>query len=267
MNLSQAAVVLRKRTPLEVVELSLLFLRGVRPDLSRRLAAITLVPLFVGGLALRYFLDWSWGVILPVFLVLSWLIELPYVVLAGQALFDQEIRLRAVLTGSMQRLLPFAAVLLFQVAVIAALLLTVVGPLFAMATYCFAIEAVCLERATARQGLRRARNLLRGRSGSGIQTVFLRGCLMVSCVLTSEVLGQALWSYVLDIGVESESLMDSGGSPFALFGLLASVPLTSYYRFLSYINERTILDGWDIQVAFLSLAKDSPTMPVAEAAE
>jgi hypothetical protein len=236
------------------VELALLFTRQVLPKVTARLMAVVLLPVFVGGLLLRYQLDWSWPWVLAITLVLSWFLELPFVVFAGRALFDQSVSAKVVLVESLGRLPSYFLVTLFEVGVIAVLLPTAVGPLFAMASYCFASEAVTLERATASGALKRAQSLRRGRSGTGVQTVFLKGCLTVACVLAFETLGQSIWSFVLDISTESDSLSETGGSPFALAGLLLSVPLTSYYRFLSYINERTELDGWDIQIAFLALA-------------
>ena len=89
-----------------------------------------------------------------------------------------------------------------------------------------------------------------------METVFLKACLTTSFVLLGETLGQAVWSFGLDINASSEELIDDGGSPFALFGLFAAVPLGTAYRFLSYINERTRQDAWDVQVAFLALARE-----------
>ena len=258
MNLEQAAIVLRQRPPLEVVELSLLFTRRILPRTTLQLAAIVLLPVFVAGLLLRYELDWSWPWVLATTLVTSWLLELPFVIFAGRALFDRAVSARSVLVECLGRLPAYLAVVSFQIALIALVLPTAVGPLFAMANYCFAPEAVTLERSAAAGALRRARSLQRGRSGTGVQTVFLKGCLTVACVLACEIMGQSIWTFVLDINADGDSLSETGGSAFALLGLLLSVPLTSYYRFLSYINERTELDGWDIQVAFLALAHRAP---------
>ncbi len=96
----------------------------------------------------------------------------------------------------------------------------------------------------------------RGAQAFGLLVLLLAGQL--GAVLICEILGQSLLDDVLQLGEPLGAAFSDGGSPFALAGLLASVPFVSTARFLQYIDTRTRADGWDIQVRFLAVnAKDA----------
>lgn len=122
--------------------------------------------------------------------------------------------------------------------------------------YCFVPEVLTLEGMSGVSAMRRAQRFLVGRSGTGVATMLLRLGLMLALVLLGEELGQAALQVLLDVHLEVERLFQDGGSPFALAGLLAAIPLTATFRFLSYVSERTVQDGWDVQVALLALSGD-----------
>jgi hypothetical protein len=258
VNLGAARIVLRHRTALEVLDLSLSFVRRVAPRTTLSLVAVVLVPLWLGLLALRHGLELSWWWVWPVAVALAALVELPFLVAAGAALFEPAPATREVLRQSAAHLPSWLAARGLVLGLLVASALLVFGPLFVASSYGLVPEVVVLERARGLSALRRARALLTGRSGSGSEALLLRLGMTCAFVLYGELLGQALLGYVLDVHAPVETLLEDGGSAFALLGLLAAVPYTTAYRFLAYTNERTRRDGWDVQVAFLRLASEAP---------
>ena len=80
-------------------------------------------------------------------------------------------------------------------------------------------------------------------------------------VIASEVLGQGLIS-LLELPAVFGSLFDDGGSVMALLGLFASIPFLTGARFLTYIDNRTRRDGWDVQVRLMTLAAGAERLEV-----
>jgi hypothetical protein len=64
-------------------------------------------------------------------------------------------------------------------------------------------------------------------------------------------------SYLLQAGEPFGSLLQDGGSPYALAGLFLATPLVASARFLSYIDGRTRRDAWDVQVRFLGIKAEA----------
>jgi hypothetical protein len=81
--------------------------------------------------------------------------------------------------------------------------------------------------------------------------------VMLSAVVTGEALGHGVVEFVLQLGKPFGSLWPDGGSLYAIFGLLACVPLCATTRFLAYIDARTRRDGWDIQVRFMAIQAEA----------
>ncbi len=266
MNLDAVATVLRERSSLEVVDLAFRFIRSLRPLLTIQLMAFTLLPLLGGAIALRYVMEVDWPIIWALLIAVSWIAELPFLALAGELLVNPNTSLRQVLKTTKDRAIPFLVSWILQSLLLLLVMPTVVGPLFVASTICFANEAVVLERASGWRSLGRSKAFLRTRSGTGMETVFLRNGIVISFVVLGEILGQALWTYVLDINFSGQQLIDDGGSIFACAGFLLAVPLATVYRFLAYINERTRKDGWDIQIAFLALSRKTSPLTSREAA-
>jgi hypothetical protein len=121
-------------------------------------------------------------------------------------------------------------------------------------------EVVLLEGLRGGAALRRARRLgttlARSMSGLGLST--LVGFFMAA-VLGDE-LGSTAFEFVLSLGSPGERLFADGGSPYAVFGVLAAAPLFVTARLLSYVDGRAEQDGWDIQLRFQALkAREEPT--------
>lgn len=253
MNLSSAAIVLRERTPLEVVDLSLRFVRALAPLAFLRLGAVVLLPLFIGCLVLRYVAELDWGWVWVIAWCASTLAQAPFTSLSGRLLFADEIRIRSILVDTLRRILPYGLLLTLRAFLFLLSAITFVGPLLVWSQTAYLHEIVYLENATLGTALGRSSRFVRGRSGSSIEMLLLLSCSLFTAVVMAEVLGLVLVQYVLEIALPVESMAEDGGSPFALAGLLLAVPFTSALRFLFYVNERTLRDGWDVQVRFLGL--------------
>lgn len=253
MNLSAAAIVLRERTSLEVTDLSLRFVRSLAPLSYARLAACVLLPAYAACLTLRYALHVEWGWVWLTAFVLCFFLQAPFTVLSGKLLFADSPSVPEVLGASLRRapvllLLFFVRLFLFVLSAV-----TLIGPLVVLVYYAFLDEVVLLESAGVRSALSRSRRFVRGRSGAAVEMLMLVGCLYGLSVTLSELLGMALMDFVFEIDRPYETLADDNGSIFSLAGLFAMVPLATTLRFLFYVNERTLRDGWDVQVRFLGL--------------
>jgi hypothetical protein len=254
MNVGGASIVLRERTPLEVLDLSILFCRQRGGLRYVRLLGLFVLPTYVVLLALRYALDVDWTLVWLSAFGLALLLELPFLALAGRLLFDPNASLGPALRMAAGRLPAYLGTGILILGIAGVSVFTIVGPWFVAAVYCFVPEILTLEGMSGFSAMRRAQRFLVGRSGMGAATMLLRFALMLALLLLGEELGQAGLAVLLDVHLEVDQLFEDGGSPFALAGMLLSVPLTATFRFLSYVSERTVQDGWDVQVALLALA-------------
>lgn len=261
MNLGEATIVLRHRPALEVVDLTLRFVRSAAPKHFLKLSVLFLLPAWALMVGLRH-LEVEWFFVWLSALALARILELPFTVLCGHLLFEPEVPLRRVLRDSQRALFRMLIGQFFYAAVLTLSVLLIVGPLFVSANYFFLPEVTVLEKTGPFKAFRRSHQFLGGRSGTGVEGVLLRLGLLFSFIILTETLGQATLVHALAIHTPVESLWDDGGSPLALLGLFAAVPYAAAYRFLAYTNERTRQDGWDIQVAFLRLAARSKEQPV-----
>lgn len=254
MNALGATIVLRERTSLDVLDLAILFCRQRGQGQYLTLALLSLVPSWLLLVSLRHFTQLGWGYLWLAALALHTLLELPFLVHAGRLLFEQDAPLKATWRSTASRLPAFVGTQLLILLLLVASLLTVVGPGIVAVVYCFVPEVLVLEGASGLAALRRSQQFLARRSGAGLAAAGLRLTLLAAFVGIGEVLGQAGLSVLFDVHIDTEQLLEDGGSPFALAGLLLSVPLTATFRFLSYVSERTVQDGWDVQVALLALS-------------
>jgi len=66
--------------------------------------------------------------------------------------------------------------------------------------------------------------------------------------LVGEATGQAMVGFILQLGEPFGALMYGDVTPYLLLGLLVSQPVHAVYRLLLYVDVRTRLEGWDLQV-------------------
>lgn len=257
MNLGEASIVLRHRPALEVIDLTLRFVRSVAPKSFLKLSALVLLPAWLAFSSLRYF-EVDWFEIWVGAIVLLRILELPFTVLCGHLLFEPEVPIRTVLREAASALFRTLVGLFLYAVLFTFSLIVIIGPLFVGANYFFLPEVIILERSSPFRAFKRSHQFLGGRSGTGVEGLLMRSGMLFCFVVLMETVGQAVLVHALSVHMPVESLWEDGGSPFALLGVFGFAPYGAAHRFLSYINERTRQDGWDIQVAFLRLATRNP---------
>lgn len=272
MKLDRAAIVLRPRTVPEIVDLAFRLTFSLALPLYTKLAAVVLLPIFAGAMVLRYYLKWDWYWVWVLSVTAVSVAQGVYTVAAGRLLFSEDLRMREVLGAYLRRLPSYffafvlsrsplallgSSVLLFAAGEAgpgAGTLLFLFGLPFAWVALFFVHEASLLEGAGPGQAWQRASRFVKGRGGSAFSLLLLLLMGQIGAVIVSELLGQSVLDFVLQLGTPFGSLWEDYGSPFALIGLCASVPFIATARFLQYIDIRTRADGWDVQVRFLAIA-------------
>jgi hypothetical protein len=254
MKLDRAAIVLRPRTVAEICDLAMRLSFSLALPLYAKLAAWVLLPLFAGAMALRYLAKWEWGWVWVVTIVAANVAQGVYTVAAGRLLFSEDLGVREVLSAFARRLPSYFFALVASRFVLAVAAMPIFSLPFAWIALMFVHEASLLEGAGPVGACQRASRFVKGRGGPAFQLLVMLLLAQAGGVVIGELLGQAILDDVFQAGKPLGSLWEDFGSPFAILGLLLSVPFISTARFLQYIDTRTRADGWDIQVRFLAVA-------------
>jgi len=253
MNLQEARIVLRPRAPAEVWDLALLWCvrvggRTILRFMVRRLWPVAVV-LYLLHAVLELHPAWVWLLAVTIAPVLQG----PFTILAGTQMFAPDASPNETLARFRGHLGAFiGALLLLGLAALFGSLL-VVGLPIVMVAYAFVPEAVLLEQMKPLAALARAHRIAGAMVGRLIGFTALRLLFTLYFVFAAESLGQFLFVFTLQFGSVCGSLIEDKVSLFALLGFFASIPLTATARFLEYVDARTRLDGWDLQVRFMAL--------------
>lgn len=258
MNLGEASIVVRRRGLLEVVDLGFRFVAGVHPALFARLAALTLLPCWILCALSRWVLAFSWPAVWLLALSLATLAQGVFTLAVGRLMFSEAISARTVLKQYLLRLPTYlGALIATRVLIVLGSLVLILGPV-AWVSAAFVHEAVLLEGASSWvEAVRRSTSFSRHHGRSTFELLCVLSATMMLAIVTGEALGHGIVEFVLQLGKPFGSLWPNGGSLFAIFGLLASIPLCATTRFLAYIDARTRRDGWDIQVRFMAIQAEA----------
>lgn len=247
MNPNLCRVVLRPRSPLEVFDLTWVFVRA-NLGVFLRLLAITVIPPWV---LVAPFAWWFEGQIWVALLVLPFLapIQAPFTLLSGRLLFDAEASASGVLAevpGALGRLIGAWGTLLVAWCVSILTCMTMYIPAMAATTYI--PETALLERVPAGRGVQRSMRLAGANPAIALFSLFGRGFLTVWAAAVAEASGQVLFSTTLQLGQPFGSALNGDVTPYLLLGVLIAQPIHSVYRLLLYVDVRTRVEGWDLQV-------------------
>lgn len=256
MNPNLCRVSLRPRGPLEVFDLAVRLLR-TRSAPFGRMAALVLLPTWVVASVAAWLTDGHWGV-----LVVTWLagiaLRAPFTVLAGRLLFADDVSVLRVLLdliGQAPSLLALWSLRTLAWGVAA--LTCFVGLIPIQAALVYLDETLLLERVAPARALRRT-SLLAGRQAANF--VFGVGAgwaLDAWMAALGESVGQSLIGFVLQLGEPFGSALTLQVTPYALGGLLLGAPLFAVYRLLLYVDVRTRVEGWDLQVGLRAAGLDA----------
>lgn len=249
MNPNLCRVALRPRSALEVFDLTLIFARANGPVLLRLAAGLLVLPglLFVG-------LCWAFDghpalCVTPLPFVL--LLQAPFTVIGGRLLFQTDASARAALRDVLAmsgRLLGVAFAALIGLVLTA--LTCGYGGIPVLAAMLYVPETTLLERMPLARALSRSMKLTGGSFGVALVGAFAWVALTAWGAAVGEGLGQVVVDSTLQFGKPFGAVMAGQVTPFALTGSLAVQPLYALYRLLLYVDVRTRVEGWDLQVAF-----------------
>ena len=265
MKLSESAIVLRPRGVAEVVDLAFRVVFSFAFPVYVRLALATLLPAFAVVLLLRYAAGFdalmTWGAAIGLAI---WL-EAPFTIAASRLLFKDDLTTRTALRLLGRRALSYTGALVTKAFFLTLAALPLFIPLFIVGPHAvFVTEASVLEQAKWSEAWTRSKRLVMSRSGDAAGALFSWLTVRVACVLGAELMCQGIIDDLFSAGAPLGKLIEDGVTPYALFGLLASTPITATARFLQYIDTRTRSDGWDIQVRFMAiLAREDSNRRVA----
>ncbi|MEM1033283.1 MAG: hypothetical protein AAGN82_23300 [Myxococcota bacterium] len=286
MNIEDARITLRPRTAAEVFDLALLVTTQGMAGVCARLGLLVLAPMAAVGLFLRYGAEATWmTVMLATWLYASWAQGL-FTIAAGRWLLSTERpTVRSVLRAArgqgwrwlgtwLRSRLRYTPIILWAIwaagteppFIGARADVEIVGPLIFVGLFAamlvlpahhhtlFLNEAATLERASASTAVRRSRDFARALSSrSWSATLMLVAAWAALLGLTEGVMRFAVES-VLQTGFVAPSPFEAGGSPYLAIGMLVATPVLAVTRFLFYIDGRTRVDGWDVQVQFMARA-------------
>lgn len=251
MNLAEARIIVRPRFRLELVDLAFRYVFGDAKRALGVLALITLLPAWAVLSATHALFAWPWWAIWTIALVLVIVIQGVFTVAAGRLLFERAVAPQAVLGAWRRRLPAYLAAMTWTRAQILIGSTILLPALVGWERYAFVPEAVLLEEMPARRAI--ARSIALSRAGTPLGTLLALTIVTLWIVFGFELMGLSLANDVLGLPVEFETLLEDGGSYFALLGYFASVPWAATARFLAYIDGRTRQDGWDVQVRLMAL--------------
>lgn len=246
MNVHQCRVALRPRNPLEVFDLTLALLRA-HPGSFAAMASYTLLVPVVAAVLLTGALDQGLLVLL-VAPFLHPLLHAPFTLLAGRLLFAEDVRIRAVLYEMLrQPMRTFQALLYTSGALLLGGMCSAVGALLTVPAAIYSGEAALLEGGGGRT-LSRAMRLASSNPANAVAAMAAWGGLTVWGMLVGEGLGQVVMGFVLQLGAPFGSMLAGDITVFMVAGSLIAQPLVAMYKLLLYVDARTRVEGWDLQV-------------------
>lgn len=259
MNLEGARVVLRPRTPSEIFDLAFRYCAALALPLYLRLAAIVLLPCLLLCGYVHVLTDGEWPLTWALAFALGGFVQGVFTIAASRLLFEPKPRALGIILTALRRLPALSVALLVHGLLLAAGAFVAVGSFFVWVWHTYLYEAVLLENQGPFAAIGRASALVKHKFGAALVTCTGSAALVVLGVVSAELLLGSLVDWVLQLGQPFGTLWDDGGSPYALIGFFAALPLVATARFLSYIDGRTRQDGWDIQLRFMSIAAADST--------
>ncbi len=247
MNPYLCRVVLRPRNPFEVFDLAFRFLQVHWRPLVTLGSWLLLVPwalLSVGSLVTGGSLLWA-----AVPILFAPVLQVPFTVLAARLLFQDEVRPGAALRESLRLAGPWAAAVALR-GLVYAISAVPCGMLLPPAHVgaLFQLESALLERVEPTRALRRSFLLATSEPIAVITAGLGSWCVVLWCALVGEAAGAVLTNSVLQIGTPFGTVLQGWATPWLLGGLLLAHPIVAIYRLMAYVDVRTRLEGWDLQV-------------------
>jgi hypothetical protein len=242
-------VVLRPRSPFEVFDLTLRFFRERARPLAV-MTAWTVLPSMVACAGLTVLSGGAWWTLL-VPLAIGPVLQAPFTVLGGRLLFAEDASVGQVLRATLKGM--GGALAAIAVGGLAMGLLCTGFGVLVLPALAFLPETALLERVPLGRGLRRSLSLAGGQVMVAVAAVAGRWVLTGWGALLGELTGQSVVGFVLQLGEPFGSLLAGHATPWMAVGILLVQPLIAVFRLLLYVDVRTRMEGWDLQVGLRAL--------------
>jgi hypothetical protein len=176
-------------------------------------------------------------------------IQAPFTLLGGRLLFDADASASSVLRelpSALGRLVGALAAILASWLVSPLTCMTMLVPILGATAYL--PETALLERVPIGRGIQRSMRLAGANPAIALFALSGRAFLTLWCAAVAESFGQVLLSTTLQLGAPFGSALEGDVTPFLLLGVLVAQPIHALYRLLLYVDVRTRVEGWDLQV-------------------
>ncbi|MFK7927806.1 MAG: hypothetical protein AB8H79_06440 [Myxococcota bacterium] len=254
MNPNLCRVALRPRGPFEVFDLTLRFIRErARPLLW--LSVCTVLPATVVCSFLSFYDDYQY-IALLIAVGVAPLIHAPFTAVGGRLLFADDTSVRQGLWSTIRR--PSGLVVTVGASVATWVLICTGVGVLALPFTVYLPETAILERVSLSRGTSRSSRLAAGQLGVATVAAIAPWALMLWGGLVGELSGQLLVGFVLQLGQPLGALEFGDMTPFLLAGILLSHPIYAIFRLLLYVDVRTRMEGWDLQVGLRALGIEGP---------
>jgi hypothetical protein len=249
LDVMHARVAFRDRAFIDVMDLALRFaMAHVR--LYAKVALFVLAPCVVITLCTASLLGWRVGWAMA--LLLSFVAQVPFTVLASRLVFQEQVSARATVRSAMRELPRILAMRAAWTLMVSFGSVLVAPGVWLAGMFLFVDEVMILERARIGRAFGRSQRITSGSMGGALLGVAMLAIVPIAAVLLADVGGGR---FIADLQFRPPaSLMTSGGSVLAVIGWFGIIPYLATARFFLYLNLRTRAEGWDIQTRFAAIA-------------
>jgi hypothetical protein len=250
LDVLRARVAFRDRAFIDVMDLALRFL-VVHGKLYARVAALAVLPCVALTLLVASTLGWLEAWLFA--LLLSFVAQVPFTVLASRLVFEDHVSVGAVVRAAAAEIPRVIAMRVLWLGAVTFSSLLVVPGVWLGAIFLYVDEVMILERSPVGPAFGRSQRIASGSMGETFAAVAMLLVVPPLAVLMADVGGRAVIGELLQFRTP-EPFWSQGGSVLAVIGGFAVIPYVATARFFTYLNVRTRAEGWDIQTRFAAVA-------------
>jgi hypothetical protein len=251
LDVLRARVAFRDRAFLDVMDLALRFV-AVHARLYAKVALMVLTPCAALTVAASWALGWVGAWVVAI--LLSFVAQVPFTVLASRLVFQERVGARTVVRAAAAEIPRILVMRTLWALLIGAATLVFLAPgAWGASLFLFVDEVMILERSRIGPAFGRAQRIASGAMGEAVVALAMTCLVPLLAVLLADVGGRAFIGELLQFRAPAP-LWSEGGSVLAVLGWFAVIPYVTTARFFTYLDVRTRAEGWDIQTRFAAIA-------------